>query len=152
MYDYQYDDDPEYTDEDLRFYTCQCGAPKCRGTIVETRKKLHEVSALRALLDGIVDYAGLFPPAALDMSTAVRNYASYSARSPTRGCSGGSSCRSRGSTSSTARAALPARPSDRGGSRALLGADIEADVAARTRVQRVARGRARSIDVARGQG
>lgn len=29
------------------------------------------------LLDGIVDYAGLFPPAALDMPTAVRNYASY---------------------------------------------------------------------------
>jgi len=35
------------------------------------------VSAVRALLDGIVDYAGLFPPAALDMASAVRNYASY---------------------------------------------------------------------------
>jgi hypothetical protein len=33
--------------------------------------------ALRALLEGIVDYAGLFPPAALDMPSAVRNYASY---------------------------------------------------------------------------
>jgi len=35
------------------------------------------MNALRALLSGIVDYAGLFPPAALDMQTAVRNYASY---------------------------------------------------------------------------
>ncbi|MEP6492917.1 MAG: hypothetical protein ABJF01_09590 [bacterium] len=35
------------------------------------------MNALRALLSGIVDYAGLFPPAALDMPTAVRNYASY---------------------------------------------------------------------------
>ena len=31
----------------------------------------------RILFDGIVDYAGLYPPAALDMSTAVRNYAQY---------------------------------------------------------------------------
>ncbi len=35
------------------------------------------MNALRALLGGIVDYAGLFPPAALDMASAVRNYASY---------------------------------------------------------------------------
>ena len=35
------------------------------------------MSALRPLLSGIVDYAGLFPPAALDMATAVRNYAGY---------------------------------------------------------------------------
>jgi hypothetical protein len=35
------------------------------------------VSALRSLLSGIVDYAGLFPPAGLDMPTAVRNYAEY---------------------------------------------------------------------------
>jgi hypothetical protein len=33
--------------------------------------------ALRALLEQIVDYAGLFPPAALDVPTAARNYASY---------------------------------------------------------------------------
>lgn len=31
----------------------------------------------RTLLAGIVDYAGLFPPAKLDMPAAVRNYASY---------------------------------------------------------------------------
>jgi SET domain-containing protein len=39
-YDYQYDDDPDYTEDDLRFYGCECGAPNCRGTIVKTRKKL----------------------------------------------------------------------------------------------------------------
>lgn len=32
------------------------------------------MSALRALLAGIVDYAGLFPPAGLDMPAAVRQY------------------------------------------------------------------------------
>ncbi|HYW50112.1 MAG TPA: hypothetical protein VE861_05875 [Gemmatimonadaceae bacterium] len=35
------------------------------------------VSALGTLVAGIVDYAGLFPPAALDMRTAVANYAAY---------------------------------------------------------------------------
>lgn len=35
------------------------------------------MSVLRPLLTGIVDYAGLFPPAGLDMATAVRNYAEY---------------------------------------------------------------------------
>ncbi|HEV7768819.1 MAG TPA: hypothetical protein VGQ76_27750 [Thermoanaerobaculia bacterium] len=33
--------------------------------------------SLRALLEGLVDYAGLFPPAALSMQDAVRNYARY---------------------------------------------------------------------------
>lgn len=37
------------------------------------------MTALRALLAGIVDYAGLFPPAELDMRAAVRNYAEYRA-------------------------------------------------------------------------
>jgi len=35
------------------------------------------VSAVRAFLAGIVDYAGLFPPAGLDMPAAVRNYSQY---------------------------------------------------------------------------
>ncbi|MGH7619150.1 MAG: hypothetical protein ACREPM_18165 [Gemmatimonadaceae bacterium] len=39
------------------------------------------MNAARTLLGGIVDYAGLFPPAALDMPAAVRNYASYLADS-----------------------------------------------------------------------
>lgn len=33
--------------------------------------------SLHALLEGLVDYAGLFPPAALSMQDAVRNYARY---------------------------------------------------------------------------
>ena len=33
--------------------------------------------AERILFDGIVDYAGLYPPAALTMAAAVRNYAHY---------------------------------------------------------------------------
>jgi hypothetical protein len=35
------------------------------------------VSAIESLLAGLIDYAGLYPPAALDMHTAVRNYADY---------------------------------------------------------------------------
>jgi len=35
------------------------------------------LSSVRTLLSSIVDYAGLFPPAGLDMQTTVRNYASY---------------------------------------------------------------------------
>jgi hypothetical protein len=33
--------------------------------------------SVRALLDGLIDYAGLFPPAALGMEDAVANYATY---------------------------------------------------------------------------
>ncbi len=33
--------------------------------------------ALAELLRGLIDYAGLFPPAALDLPTAVRNYQAY---------------------------------------------------------------------------
>lgn len=35
--------------------------------------------ALRALLDHVVDYAGMYPPAGLDVPTAARNYAAYRA-------------------------------------------------------------------------
>jgi hypothetical protein len=34
-------------------------------------------TALRALLEHVVDYAGLFPPASLDVPAAARNYAAY---------------------------------------------------------------------------
>ena len=37
----------------------------------------RESAALRALLTGIVDYAGLFPPSALPMRDAIRNFAEY---------------------------------------------------------------------------
>jgi hypothetical protein len=39
------------------------------------------MNSIRILLDGVIDYAGLFPPASLDMHTAVRNYAKYLAGS-----------------------------------------------------------------------
>lgn len=35
------------------------------------------MTALRTLIAGLIDYAGLFPPAGLDMPRAVRNYAAY---------------------------------------------------------------------------
>jgi hypothetical protein len=35
------------------------------------------MTALRSLLEGSIDYAGLFPPAALDLGSAVRQYAGY---------------------------------------------------------------------------
>jgi hypothetical protein len=35
------------------------------------------MNAIRALLQASIDYAGLFPPADLDMEAAVRNYAEY---------------------------------------------------------------------------
>jgi hypothetical protein len=38
------------------------------------------VTVLKALLAGVVDYAGLFPPAGVDMAVAVQNYAAYRAR------------------------------------------------------------------------
>jgi hypothetical protein len=37
------------------------------------------MDSLSALLEGLIDYAGLYPPAALPMEEAVRNYAGYAA-------------------------------------------------------------------------
>jgi hypothetical protein len=37
------------------------------------------MTAAHVLLEGLIDYAGLFPPASLDMQTAVRNYSLYRA-------------------------------------------------------------------------
>lgn len=41
-YDYQFEHEPEYTEEDLAFYRCRCGSANCRGTIVKVdrRRKL----------------------------------------------------------------------------------------------------------------
>jgi hypothetical protein len=35
------------------------------------------MTAIEAALSGLIDYAGLYPPAVLDMQTAVRNYLAY---------------------------------------------------------------------------
>jgi hypothetical protein len=43
----------------------------------QNAEEAEKMTAIRALLSGIVDYAGLFPPSSLDMEAAVRNYASY---------------------------------------------------------------------------
>jgi hypothetical protein len=40
-------------------------------------KAKEEMTAVETLLTGLIDYAGLYPPAGLDMRTAVRNYLSY---------------------------------------------------------------------------
>jgi SET domain-containing protein len=40
-YDYAFEDDAKYTIDDYRRYGCRCGAKNCRGTIVETKKKLN---------------------------------------------------------------------------------------------------------------
>ena len=37
------------------------------------------VETVRILMQGLIDYAGMFPPAALDLATAARNYADYRA-------------------------------------------------------------------------
>ncbi|WP_227394963.1 hypothetical protein [Jeotgalibacillus aurantiacus] len=39
--------------------------------------KAHIPAGIQAYLSGLIDYAGLFPPAQLSMNDAVRNYASY---------------------------------------------------------------------------
>jgi len=42
-----------------------------------TGNERKAVASLRAMLARLIDYAGLFPPASLDMRTAVENYARY---------------------------------------------------------------------------
>lgn len=39
FYDYAYARDKDTTEEDEQLYLCLCGSPKCRGTILESRKK-----------------------------------------------------------------------------------------------------------------
>jgi hypothetical protein len=49
-----------------------------RGPLASTASPAGPAPGLvRELLAGAIDYAGLFPPAALDMETALRNFASY---------------------------------------------------------------------------
>lgn len=54
VYDYQYEHDEDYTQEDLDWYACRCGAANCRGTIVKVnprylaRMRAKERAAVRA--------------------------------------------------------------------------------------------------------
>jgi hypothetical protein len=45
--------------------------------VEETFSRIEGMSVIRALIAGLIDYAGLFPPAGLDMKTVIRNYAQY---------------------------------------------------------------------------
>jgi hypothetical protein len=49
---------------------------KALSTQVEAENEA-EMRAIHCLLDGLIDYAGLYPPAGLDMQSAVRNYLDY---------------------------------------------------------------------------
>jgi hypothetical protein len=53
------------------------GVPRKRARVADQAYYLLTMSAIRTLLRGSIDYAGLFPPAGLDMATAVANYAQY---------------------------------------------------------------------------
>src|SRR5512140_1462959 len=61
---------------------CRSTWRKGRGCDGATRRQTTDsgwqmTGALRTLLTGLIDYAGLFAPAALPMTDAVGNYASY---------------------------------------------------------------------------
>lgn len=48
FYDYSYARDKDTTDEDEKLYVCLCGTSKCRGTILEPRKKSKQLPAHHA--------------------------------------------------------------------------------------------------------
>jgi SET domain-containing protein len=37
-YDYAFEPDGDETEEELNFYICKCGSPKCRGTILDIKR------------------------------------------------------------------------------------------------------------------
>ena len=45
--------------------------------MLEATKETGQLNSVKSLLGGSIDYAGLFPPAALSMPEAVINYATY---------------------------------------------------------------------------
>jgi len=98
--------------------------------------------SLRALLYGIIDYAGLFPPAGLDMAPAVAEYAEHRA-GPHRWALGRFVAPA-GRLEELGRAAERCFPSAGEPWRvsALLGADLTADLAAVRRFNDAHRGRA----------
>jgi hypothetical protein len=90
------------------------------------------MTALRALLAGSIDYAGLFPPAELGMSEAVRNYRAYRASDAAWALGRFVVPASRlGEFEQASVSLLPARPSDEAWRlSALLGADPSGDLGA----------------------
>jgi len=101
------------------------------------------VSALRALLAGIVDYAGLFPPAALDMATAVNNYAAYRANDEAWVLGRFVVPVARLDEFDAALSSLGAQADPEWRLSALLGADVERDIARARQFSLAHEGRAR---------
>jgi hypothetical protein len=100
------------------------------------------VNALRTLLDGIVDYAGLFPPASLDLPAAVRNYASYREDHDSWMLGRFVIPATRLAELDSEPVGLPESPKRAWRLAALVGADIEADVARSREFNASHRGRA----------
>ena len=94
----------------------------------EDTAQAHTVTALRALLPGRVDYAGLFPPAGLDMAVAVHNYAAYRAGDDAWILGRFVVPVSRFDELSEALAALGAQAAPEWRLTAVAGADVEADL------------------------
>jgi len=44
VYDYRFDWQDEFEPEDVRYYACRCGTPKCRGTILMVPRYLKETA------------------------------------------------------------------------------------------------------------
>ena len=98
----------------------------------------HPASSLRALVAGLVDYAGLFPPASLDMPAAAARYAEY--RSSPDAWMLGRFIVPVARLDELA-AALPAEPDTPWSLGVLVGDDIQADAARLTEFAATHRGR-----------
>ena len=108
----------------------------------EDAQEAEPVSALRALLAGVVDYAGLFPPAGLGMAVAVRNYASYRAHDASWMLGRFVVPAARLDEFSTELKALGEQGAPEWRLSALLGADVDGDVERVRKFDREHRGRA----------
>lgn len=106
-------------------------------------EEVETVSALRALLAGVVDYAGLFPPTGADMPAAVHNYAAYRVRDDAWMLGRFVVPAARLDDFSGALRTLGAEAGPEWRLSALLGANVEADVDRVRMFDREHRGRAR---------
>ena len=116
----------------------------------EYEEEVETVSAIRALLAGVVDYAGLFPPAGLDMGVAVHNYASYRGHDESWMLGRFVVPVARLDELSAQLRALGAQAAPAWRLSALLGADIEADVERARKFNREHQGRA-GVDTLEGK-
>jgi hypothetical protein len=94
------------------------------------------------LLTGVVDYAGLFPPAGLDMAVAVRNYAAYRAHDESWMLGRFVLPAARRDDVSAQLRTLGANAGSAWRLSALLGADVESDIEGVRAFNRARRGRA----------